>query len=199
MTFKMTKGLTDENCLINPLSPLPEPTTTQSKIMTITMNTIKDITSELAGSFEEKTRDNGEKFYCLKREEEIPSWINSELVHRIHLSLDDRFPDDWVYKTITFVLNSFESYNCESEDEMRDVAGEIADNLVDVYNMDLIRWLGLNLNNASLVDEAVSEGFADGKDVIASIRSGQYLAIERIAMSLISEIEKEFYSRNPNS
>jgi hypothetical protein len=53
---------------------------------------------------------------------------------------DDELPNNWRYTIITDLLQNFVN-EYDQEDNLEDYLLEIADSLVDVYNIDLIEWL----------------------------------------------------------
>ena len=62
---------------------------------------------------------------------------------------------------------------------------EIVDGLVDVYNADLVRWVGENLNRG-----LVESDLADGQEnVFGLIRLAQYEVINQMAYQLLDYID----------
>jgi len=162
-------------------------------------NTVQAIAEELAAAFTSDTRTDGGTFYKLK--DDAPQWClrdndsGESLMLRIHRAVDDRMPDDWIYSAADSIASSLREY--ESIDDMRDAVSEIADGQVDVYNADLTKWLASHLFNLSLCDEAAEElGSDKEKGIIGLIQLGQFIALERIANALISEIEAEAEKRD---
>jgi len=158
------------------------------------MNT-KQFIKYYSDFFERKTRDNGEKFYCLK--DNTPDDIR-DLNMSIHCT--DMLPDDFRYETIVSLLNYIDDYldNDTTLDELRDngCLDEIIDSLCDVYTNDLNNWLTSNLNRQYFVDEAVKEFGLDLNDfsITKAIQLGQYMEIQEIAYRMIDEIN--FYLDN---
>lgn len=66
---------------------------------------------------------------------------------------------------------------------------EKIDSSVDIYNKDLCNWVGKN-TNWTYVEEAISEGLADGKDFMRSIMAGQYLQIQEEVYMELDEVQK---------
>ena len=58
-----------------------------------------------------------------------------DFIYELH---DDEMPNNWRYEIIHDLLYSFVN---EYEDDLEDHLHEIADGLVDVYNVDRARWL----------------------------------------------------------
>ena len=59
-----------------------------------------------------------------------------DFVRELH---DDELPNNWRYTIITDLLQNF--VNEYEQDQLEDYLSEIADSLVDVYNVDRARWL----------------------------------------------------------
>lgn len=144
--------------------------------------------SEFAGAFSRSVRSDGGEYYKLN--DGAPDWLQgSDVMLAVHQALDDRMPDDWVYKTAASVAENLRDYDRETADESRDDVGEIADSLVDVSNADRLQWLSSHLRNAALCDEAANE-LGDPGDTFQRIGLGQYWAIERIAFAIIDACEE---------
>ena len=153
-----------------------------------------DIAQHIANSFETAERVNGEKF--IRGADNAPEWVKGweGLIGQAHRALDGRGPDDWVYASIHSLACALSDYPAESAEHARDIAGELAEDLVDVYNLDRAAWLASNIHNAHLVDEAADEfGQADG--VFDGIGRGQYLAARRVLETIIDVIETQLSGR----
>ena len=75
-----------------------------------------------------------------------------DFVRELH---DDELPNNWRYTIITDLLQNF--VNEYEQDKLEDCLSEIADSLVDVYNVDRARWLAddvsrgcINLKNLNI-------------------------------------------------
>lgn len=172
-----------------------------------TNTTLQTILTELNDAFVQDKRNDGTVFWKLK--EDAAPWLKAEddtgnnFIFRVHDALDDRLPDDWVYEKMAELAQKFTEYDFDSVDELRDnYLSEIIDSLVDVYNMDRARWLASHLNNQALCDEAAEEyNFVEqctiehGLSISDLMGQGQYLAIDRIAQAMVSEIEAEIEAR----
>ncbi len=154
------------------------------------MSTFTTVIAEFAAAFETKTRKGGERFYRIKAK--APKWLQgSDVMREIHTAVDDRLPDDWVYEQAAAVAEALAERDIHDADDAREASHEISDSLVDVYNADRSKWLAMHLNNAALVDEAVSELGGSDADTFHRIGLGQFLAISRIADAVISACEAE--------
>jgi hypothetical protein len=83
--------------------------------------------------FENKTRNDGKRFVCLK--DDAPIELQN-LIHDIH---DGEFygclPNDWIYSMI------WEAFSALKEDDIENVSYE-----ADIYNHDLANWFAENCN-----------------------------------------------------
>lgn len=142
---------------------------------------VQQLAKQAYDCFEPKTRDSGEVFYTLK--DGSPEWV-SELVHTAHG--DDFLPDDYRYK---WAMEA-----CEwiaSADDPDDGSGEFADQAVDVYTSERLKWLSSNLNRLSYCDEAAGE-YGDQEPsagIIDRIGWGQYMEAEEVYVLVLKALE----------
>ena len=68
-----------------------------------------------------------------------------DFVRELH---DDELPNNWRYTIITDLLQNF--VNEYEQDKLEDCLSEIADSLVDVYNVDRARWLADNVSRGCI-------------------------------------------------
>lgn len=126
--------------------------------------------------FENKTRDNGESFISLKDDKPAELY---ELVHSAHNGM---MPDDYKYQ---YVYDSLELLlNYDNPDEIQVST--------DVYNGDLIKWIGSNYTRAGYVEEAVFEMGLNAKefDFFKLLSSGQYMEREEVLGIVRNWLEK---------
>lgn len=140
------------------------------------MATIKELADQVYAQFEQRTRDNGRKFWVLK--DGKPDWMQ-ELCHEAH---GDMMPDDWKYE---FVLEAVAALS--DADDPDDVQLE-----ADIYNSDLLQWLASHLERAGYVDEAVDYGI-DSKDfdIMQCIALGQLREKEEVLSIVRSYLERK--------
>jgi hypothetical protein len=93
------------------------------------------------------------------------------------------------------VLDSIENYEIKSDQD--DELFEMCDSLVDVYNSDLLEWVA-KYDHDGYVQDAISQGLADGTDFYRSIMAGQFEWYREIAQAcldalteLLEELEDE--------
>ena len=68
-----------------------------------------------------------------------------EFVRELH---DDEMPNNWRYQIIFDLLHNF--VNEYEQDQLEDCLSEIADSLVDVYNVDRARWLADDISRGCI-------------------------------------------------
>lgn len=142
-----------------------------------TQTDIQTLAKEVSSMFETKKRDNGKEFYCLK--DGAPQWV-TDMVYAAH---NDMMPDDHKYDFIVEALDAI----ADSED-VDDITLE-----ADVYNGDLLRWVGSHLERAGYVEDAVKEFGMDANsfEFFTALSSGQYLEKQEVLNSVRYSLEKE--------
>ncbi len=132
-------------------------------------------------------REDGSEYVCL--------WDNQweenlqEIIRECH---NGEFPNDWRYEMVDSVINSlyehFITYKNDPDlDDFRDY--EIVDNLVDIYNYDLAKWLSDNNSRGYFEDNSFKN---DNGDIHDQIRSRQYEEISFIVNLLLANLEDHF-------
>jgi hypothetical protein len=120
--------------------------------------------------------DPGTKIRILR--DGSPEWM-TDLIHEAH---GDMMPDDMRYRMIEEVVDALIERGCDSEEEANDARGEIADELVDVYNSARLRWLGSHHSRADYCDQAQSDGLCSADaSMFDRIGVGQYMEYDEIA------------------
>lgn len=77
-------------------------------------------------------------------------------------------------------------------DQEASEAGEVeVDSLVDVYNADLLDWVGSNLVHASFVEEAIYSGLADTTSFYKMLMAGQYEQYQLIAYEVFEWLQEQ--------
>lgn len=133
---------------------------------------------------EEKERENGEKFLCIK--DGLKKSTEDKVGNLILAAHNDGefLPDDFRYNMIGSALSSIAAGSLDDENIY-----EIAGQEVDVYNSDLLRWVSSNLSRLEYVNEAVSEYGWPG-DLMAAIVMGQSKEIQEIFGAVLHYLEK---------
>lgn len=129
-----------------------------------------------AESFELKTRDNGDKFYCHK--DNAPKWC-IDITHAAH---GDMMPDDYKYQFAHGAANAL--YEAEG-----DLDAAISSIEPDCYNSDLLKWVASNLSRAEYVNDAFKEFGQGDLDLFAAIGWGQYAEANEVLNIVASELE----------
>jgi hypothetical protein len=126
-------------------------------------------------NMEQKTRDNGDKFYCCKTTVE---W-QQEIIHAAH---GDKLPDDYVYQFIFDTLVALTECN---EGEEEDAILEIEP---DCYTSNLTGWLHSRNDRVFYLTEALEEyGSKDGFNALAQAQS---LEIQEVAQAILIGINQ---------
>lgn len=136
--------------------------------------TVQELADEYGRYFQKDKRENGEEFWKAK---DAPQELN-DLIMEAHggmIADDHRY--EYVYESLDIISNK--------EEDLDDVSEEI-DGRVDVYNHDLIEWLGSNLERIGYVDEAREEfGGEHSESIMRDIMLGQYREREEVYGSVL--------------
>ena len=98
-----------------------------------------------------------------------------DFVRELH---DDELPNNWRYEVIHDLLYSFVN---EYEDDLEDHLHEIADSLVDVYNVDRAKWLADNITRGCVELDTTSN-----KSIFELIGIAQYEAIYSMGYQILN-------------
>jgi hypothetical protein len=121
------------------------------------MTRLQALAADYSSRFEQKTRDNGRTFYCVKDGQETEALSN--LCQHAH---GDMLPDDWKYDFIVDALDAIgEAQNADcASDYLHDY----------IYNADCTAWLASHLDRADFCDQAARDmGFNPDKNGIFSL------------------------------
>jgi hypothetical protein len=142
--------------------------------------TIQDKAREAYQSMETATRGDGTGRLgtYIRVKDDAPEWVR-ELAHTAH---GDMMPDDWRYDAIHSALS-----HIADSDDPEDDAAEFADS-TDIYNSDLIAWVGTG-GRSSYVDEAAEE-FGPVDDFYNSLQRGQYMELSEIYGLVLRALEE---------
>jgi hypothetical protein len=124
--------------------------------------TIESVADEAYRAMERATREDGSQYVRLR--DDAPEWVRT-MVYDAH---SDILPDDWRYATIR---DAIEAIMDSGDDEDR--SHEFADD-ADVYNSDLLAWVGSHGSRPGYVDEARDE-LGEPRDFYHGLQMGQYL------------------------
>lgn len=139
------------------------------------MPTLQQLASQLFDAFEIRTRDNGDQFVALR--DGSPEWMR-EACHAAH---GDMLPDDWRYAAIRDAAAALAG-GADPDD-----GHEFADNAVEPYNADRIRWLASHLFRVDYCDEAAEEYGGEG-GMIDRIGWGQYREASEVWALLVEAL-----------
>jgi len=127
------------------------------------MTTKQQLAGQLREALTLKTRDNGQTFWALK--DNAPEWM-TDAIRACHNN-GDKLPNDWRY---SFVVDAACAL-AEAQDW-----DDLPYPEPDIYNHDLIRWLGEFPNAASYCDEARAEFGGADDNIMTLIQQGQAYA-----------------------
>lgn len=131
---------------------------------------------DLTRFFQLVPRGNGDVVWSLT--DDRPEWL-ADAVREAH---DGEFPDDWRYDTCHGIFSMLDAEDDPFDD---DLAHEIADQLVDTYNYDRLKWLSDDMTRIAYCDEAQEDGLTDNHmGVFEAIGAGQYICIRRMVETL---------------
>lgn len=136
--------------------------------------TIQELAKKYADWFETAVgKDDIDYLRLKKRDENI-----SNLIYAAH---DKMLPDDFKYR---FIREALEIISESSEIE--DIQLE-----ADIYNSDLLKWIGSDLHRGYYVDQAIDD-MCDGTypGFFESLRYGQYAEKMEVLHSVILSLEK---------
>jgi len=132
--------------------------------------TLESVAREAYDSMERATRDDGSQYVRVK--DDAPEWVRT-MVYEAH---SDILPDDWRYATIR---DSIEAIMDDGTDDPGGMTrSQFADD-ADVYNSDLLAWVGSHASRPGYVDEARGE-FGEPRDFYHGIQMGQYLERDEV-------------------
>jgi len=108
-------------------------------------------------------------------------------VRKLH---DDELPNNWRYGIITDLLQNF--VNEYDQDNLEDYLSEIADSLVDVYNIDLIEWLKGDIMRGSFLEIRELNIDEPNMTIFDLIRQMQYEVIYSMGYQILNHQYQTF-------
>jgi hypothetical protein len=129
-------------------------------------DTIRTLASQAYRSMEMGTREDGTQY--VRKTEDCPEWVAS-IIQEAHA---DFLPDDMRYSIISEAFSWLEDTTTEDPDELED-AHDFADSTTDVYNSQLLAWVGSHGARAGYVDDA-RDNLGEPRDFYHSLMMGQY-------------------------
>jgi hypothetical protein len=140
-----------------------------------------ELAETMSACFTTGKRTSGEEYLFLNNEAE--QWMK-DLCYAVH-KVDDVLPNDYIYSFILSALDLIaEARGAERLSEIEEDIFEIEG---DIYNSDLLSWVGSNLSFSSYVDQALSEYGA--KEHFNALSIGQALHKQAIAQAVLSFID----------
>ena len=153
------------------------------------MSNLTQTARALADAFEQKARDNGETFYCLK--DGRPDWMQDAL--RAAHDGGEMLPNDWSYRLAHDMAQHIaESLEYDAAQDRADIIAEGADSLVPAYNGPRLAWLASHLSRPAFVEEALQDAggaFPEDGGLMAAIGWGIARELDLIGNALFDAIE----------
>ena len=112
--------------------------------------------------FIQKTRDNGESFFCLN--DLAPECLKELMFETHHEFFNGAMPNDWIYGQVWSAFIDLES------DKIEDINIE-----ADIYYSTLYNWLNVPMAH-DYCDRAIEEGLTDGKSLTSILQAGNLMA-----------------------
>lgn len=135
-----------------------------------------------ARAFKEQARDDSSHFFILP--ESAPAWM-MEAVRTAH---DEELPNDWRFSMVRSIAYAISE--CESIDNARDDAMEIADRLADIYTGKLLNWYAELPSRLDYCDQYREQFGADAADTTLShLMAAQAYAIEQMIHVILNACE----------
>lgn len=140
---------------------------------------IQELASAYQSCFEKITRDNGETVWIIS---DIFDKCDN-LTNMIRSAHGDMLPDDWRYEFIVEALSDLA--DCNDPDEVYPEP--------DIWNHDLLKWVGSHLDRVWYVDEAVQEYGIDARDfsLISTLQMGQTREKEEVLEVVRSHLQEQ--------
>ena len=142
--------------------------------------TIQELARQASDNLTWNERSNGGK-YCFFKDGS-PKWMK-EMAYKAH-KIDDVLPNDYIYSFISEALDVI----CDS-DNPEEAIYEIEP---DIYNSDLLLWVGSNLSFSCWVDGVLQEGLI-GKEcgLFNVLMQAQARHKQAIASCVLNELQAE--------
>ena len=146
------------------------------------MSTIKQLAEQMSQAFEVRTRDNGDKFRCLK--DDCPEWMD-DVVSDAHGSM---LADDWRYEFIENAVDKIsEADDDASDDDLSDLEYELE---ADVYTSDLTGWLHSRADRLGWLDQATEESGGEFDSAFNLLSAGQLLEKQEVFRLVLDSLRE---------
>jgi hypothetical protein len=142
-----------------------------------------NLAAELSASLERRTRNNGDKFVCLK--DGSPEWV-TDVIHTAH---GDSLPNDTIYSMIEKNADALTNVEESDADEAWVAIAEIE---APIYNAELTGWLAESLDHIDYVDQAIEEyGDMGSGGIVSLLAMGWKKQQEEVGGLLLEALEAE--------
>lgn len=135
-----------------------------------------------ARAFSEQTRDDSSHFFILP--ESASEWMRDAL----RSAHDEELPNDWRFGMVRSI--AYAIAECESIENAREDAMEIADRLADIYTGRLLNWYAEMPSRLDYCDQYRETFGADAADTTLShLMAAQAYAIEQMIHVILNACE----------
>lgn len=138
--------------------------------------------SEVADSFETRSREDGSSHVCLK--DCVASPLREEITAAVFAAHDGELPNDWRWRVCQAAAEALAE---DPEAEPQEIADQVAENLSTVCTSELLDWFAELPARLSYVDEA-AESLGRQESAIAEMHLGQWFAASGAAAAFLSHL-----------
>ncbi len=150
------------------------------------MQTVKELARETERQFGYITLDSGGKRVVWKGDNKRPKWITS-MIKNAHMAgfgvqEDTPLPDDYIYQ---WIYNALDAYS--EADDPEDITIE-----ADIYNYELLDWVGSHLHRWADVDEAMGQGhYHSLSDLFSELQVNEKYHVYRTVLDSLRDFCEE--------
>jgi hypothetical protein len=128
-------------------------------------------------------QSDSEPFVTLS--DDCPEWFHQAVMEAHGVEL----PNDWVYAMCRAIVAELEGFDADAD--VYDVANDVADALLPIYNADRVAWLAENIGRSSWGDDAKSLGLTqEPSDIFGDLGTGIYCQLRFITETLFAAIQE---------
>jgi hypothetical protein len=136
--------------------------------------------SEVAESFESRSREDGSSYVCLK--EEAP--LREEITEAVFATHDGESPNDWRWRICSAAAEALAE---DPTGDLQEIADQVGEDLSTVYQSELFLWFAEDPSRLSYVEEA-AESLGRQESAIAEMHLGQWFAASGAAAAFLSHL-----------
>ena len=152
-----------------------------------TADRLRDLAQTAYDSMVSDERADGSRYARLG--DDAPGWV-AAIVRDAH---GDMLPDDWRHECIHDAFGRIADSTADTADELDELGHEFADD-ADIYNADLLAWVGSSTLRGAFVDEATRE-YGEPRDFYHGLQMGQYAERAEVYAAVLQglrEVDTEY-------